>query len=127
MLFCDVKGFTILSARLGPVKLVALLDDLFRRIDGYVSRVLGIVLPRLLAPWVGQFVLPRCSARVSLLVAPRLSSLTRHYQRRRRYYSLCLRHGVEKIKTIGDAYMAATGLEVRTWPISFRPSRTLFA
>jgi adenylate cyclase len=57
VLFADIKGFTQLAHALGPARTVALLDDLFSRID-----------------------------RAALDL------------------------GLEKIKTIGDAYMAAGGL-----------------
>ena len=57
VVFADLVGFTPLSARKTPSELVAILDDLFSRID-----------------------------------------------------ALAERHGVEKIKTLGDAYMAAAGL-----------------
>jgi adenylate cyclase len=59
VLFADLTGFTTLAARLGPQKIVALLDDLFSAFD-----------------------------------------------------DLAARHGVEKIKTIGDAYMAVAGVPV---------------
>lgn len=62
VLFADVVGFTPLAERLGPERLVSLLDQVFRRWD-----------------------------------------------------ELAQRHGLEKIKTIGDAYMAAAGVpEPRT-------------
>jgi len=57
VVFADLVGFTPLSARKTPAELVAILDDLFSRIDVIADR-----------------------------------------------------HGVEKIKTLGDAYMAAAGL-----------------
>ena len=57
VLFADLAAFTTLAARLGPPKIVALLDDLFSAFD-----------------------------------------------------DLATRHGVEKIKTIGDAYMAVAGI-----------------
>lgn len=56
VLFADVVGFTALSTRLPASEVVALLDDVFHRIDDIVDR-----------------------------------------------------HGVEKIKTVGDAYMAVAG------------------
>lgn len=59
VLFADVVGFTELSNRLGPERIVVLLDELFRAYD-----------------------------------------------------ELAIRHGVEKIKTIGDAYMAVCGVPV---------------
>ena len=57
VLFSDIAGFVDLSNRLGPARIVALLDALFRAYD-----------------------------------------------------ELAARHGVEKIKTIGDAYMAVAGV-----------------
>lgn len=57
VLFADLTSFTTLAARLGPRRIVALLDDLFSAFD-----------------------------------------------------ELAARHGVEKIKTIGDAYMAVGGV-----------------
>jgi guanylate cyclase len=57
VLFSDIVGFVDMSNRLGAVRVVALLDDLFRTFDG-----------------------------------------------------LAVDHGVEKIKTIGDAYMAVAGV-----------------
>jgi class 3 adenylate cyclase len=57
VLFADIVGFTPLSARLGPERLVEILNDVFTRFD-----------------------------------------------------RLAAAHGVEKIKTIGDAYMAVAGL-----------------
>ncbi len=57
VLFADLTGFTTLAARLGPRRVVALLDDLFSAFD-----------------------------------------------------DLAAHHGVEKIKTIGDAYMAVAGV-----------------
>jgi adenylate cyclase len=57
VLFADLTSFTTLAARLGPGRIVALLDDLFSAFD-----------------------------------------------------ELAARHGVEKIKTIGDAYMAVAGV-----------------
>jgi len=57
VLFSDIVGFVDLSNRLGAVRVVALLDDLFRKFD-----------------------------------------------------ELATDHGVEKIKTIGDAYMAVAGV-----------------
>jgi len=57
VLFADLTSFTTLAARLGPRRIVALLDDLFTAFD-----------------------------------------------------ELAARHGVEKIKTIGDAYMAVAGV-----------------
>ena len=57
VLFADVVGFTPLAERLGPERLVSLLDQVF-------------------TPWD----------------------------------ALAARHGLEKIKTIGDAYMAAAGV-----------------
>ena len=57
VLFADIVGFTVLSAKIGPEELVGLLNQLFSSFD-----------------------------------------------------ELADRHGVEKIKTIGDAYMAAAGL-----------------
>jgi len=59
VLFADLTGFTTLAARLGPQKIVAMLDDLFSAFD-----------------------------------------------------DLAARHGLEKIKTIGDAYMAVAGVPV---------------
>lgn len=56
VLFADLTGFTPLSGKLGPQKIVALLDELFSAFDAEVARV-----------------------------------------------------GVEKIKTIGDAYMVVSG------------------
>ncbi len=60
VLFADLVGFTVLSARTPPEQLVALLDEVFSAFDAASDR-----------------------------------------------------HGCEKIKTIGDAYMAAAGLPVR--------------
>jgi class 3 adenylate cyclase len=60
VLFADIVGFTVLSERLAPADVVALLDKVFVAWD-----------------------------------------------------ELATRHGVEKIKTIGDAYMAACGLPTR--------------
>jgi len=57
VVFADLKGFTGLSAALGPARIVKLLDDLFSVID-----------------------------------------------------RAALEHGMEKIKTIGDAYMAVAGV-----------------
>lgn len=57
VLFSDIVGFVEMSNRLGAVRVVALLDDLFRQFD-----------------------------------------------------VLAAEHGVEKIKTIGDAYMAVAGV-----------------
>ena len=57
VLFADLTSFTALAARLGPRRVVALLDHLFSAFD-----------------------------------------------------DLAARHGVEKIKTIGDAYMAVAGV-----------------
>lgn len=57
VLFSDIVGFVEMSNRLGAVRVVSLLDDLFRSFDG-----------------------------------------------------LAAEHGVEKIKTIGDAYMAVAGV-----------------
>lgn len=57
VLFSDIVGFVEMSNRLGAVRVVALLDDMFRQFD-----------------------------------------------------SLAAEHGVEKIKTIGDAYMAVAGV-----------------
>jgi adenylate cyclase len=57
VLFADLKGFTPLAAALGPVRIVALLDELFSAFDAAAART-----------------------------------------------------GIEKIKTIGDAYMAVAGL-----------------
>jgi len=57
VLFADLTSFTTLAARLGPRRVVALLDDLFSAFD-----------------------------------------------------ELATRHGMEKIKTIGDAYMAVAGV-----------------
>jgi len=57
VLFTDIVGFVEMSNQLGAVRVVALLDDMFRQFD-----------------------------------------------------SLAAEHGVEKIKTIGDAYMAVAGV-----------------
>ena len=57
VLFADIVGFTMLSARISPAELVAMLNQLFSAFDELVDR-----------------------------------------------------HGLEKIKTIGDAYMVAGGL-----------------
>lgn len=57
VLFADISGFVPLARRLGPERVVALLNDIVREFDG-----------------------------------------------------LAARHGVEKIKTIGDAYMVVGGL-----------------
>jgi len=57
VLFSDIVGFVEMSNRLGAVRVVALLDDMFRQFD-----------------------------------------------------ALAAEHGVEKIKTIGDAYMAVAGV-----------------
>jgi class 3 adenylate cyclase len=57
VLFADIAGFTPFAARVGPEKLVEILDEIFSAFD-----------------------------------------------------ELATRHGVEKIKTIGDAYMAAAGV-----------------
>jgi class 3 adenylate cyclase len=57
VIFADLKGFTPLAAKLGPARIVALLDELFSAFDAAASRT-----------------------------------------------------GIEKIKTIGDAYMAVAGL-----------------
>ena len=57
VLFADLTGFTALTNSLGPTKTVAVLDDLFTRMD-----------------------------------------------------ALAKKHNVEKIKTIGDAYMAVAGI-----------------
>lgn len=57
VLFSDIVGFVEMSNRLGAVRVVALLDDMFRQFD-----------------------------------------------------ALATEHGVEKIKTIGDAYMAVAGV-----------------
>ena len=57
VLFSDIVGFVSMSNRLGAVRVVALLDDMFRQFD-----------------------------------------------------ELAAEHGVEKIKTIGDAYMAVAGV-----------------
>jgi len=59
VIFADLTGFTPLTTRLGPVKTVAVLDDLFSRFD-----------------------------------------------------ALAQKYHVEKIKTIGDAYMAVAGVPV---------------
>src|SRR5262249_52739904 len=62
VLFADIVGFTTLSSRMPPGRVVGLLDDLFCRFD-----------------------------------------------------DLAVKHGLEKIKTIGDCYMIAGGLpEPRT-------------
>ncbi len=60
VMFADVSGFVALSRKLGPQRVVALLNTIVRRFDG-----------------------------------------------------LAAKHGVEKIKTIGDAYMAAAGVPER--------------
>jgi class 3 adenylate cyclase len=60
ILFADVVGFTQMSARISPVELVYLLNEIFSSFD-----------------------------------------------------ELATRHGLEKIKTIGDAYMVASGLPER--------------
>ncbi len=57
VLFCDIAGFTAMSAQTEPHKLVSLLNVIFSRFD-----------------------------------------------------AICDAHGVEKIKTIGDAYMAVSGV-----------------
>jgi adenylate cyclase len=57
VIFADIKGFTPLAARLGPARIVALLDEVFSAFDAAAGRT-----------------------------------------------------GIEKIKTIGDAYMAVAGL-----------------
>jgi adenylate cyclase len=57
VVFADIKGFTPLAASLGPVRIVALLDEIFTAFDAAAGRT-----------------------------------------------------GIEKIKTIGDAYMAVAGL-----------------
>lgn len=57
VLFADVVGFTPMSAAMSPAELVGLLDEVFRRFDGFVAEL-----------------------------------------------------GLEKIKTVGDEYMAAAGV-----------------